>query len=170
MDTQYFLNNPPNCLKPYAIALPDKFRNADEEFRVRNTIAFGVRCSCGNSALSIKGTKEEGASLFFGCLYIQCPKCSQNNLIFDPSKNGYDGEFHQFKIDYEGAKQELHRCSRCQGENFELAVLLEPENGEDGIFDENQKARLQDFFNSIAFYAICTNCSNGEWISSVECA
>lgn len=89
----------PRCLSGFIVSDPNKEIiskiSNDEEFVIKQ-----ISCSCGNKHLNIITTKQLNINTnnkkendyYYAPIYLNCPSCSLENLLFNPQQHGWDGE------------------------------------------------------------------------------
>lgn len=166
---KYFWDNPPKCLKPFVRPLTDQeIKELDidvEEF----SAGFGIRCLCGHEELNVLGEIETGAEKMYGPVSIYCSKCRSENLIFDPTKHGHDGEFGQFGVSFTGQHKKKYKCQSCQNDTFSIVVEVDFTDDIEE-FEEIQKSHVEDYFFWINISTKCNKCNQLDLASSIECS
>ena len=88
----------PRCLSGFVASNPrkeilSKISN-EEEFVIKK-----ISCSCGNENLNIitteqldKNSNNKEEHHHYAPIYLNCPSCSLEKLLFNPQKHGWDGE------------------------------------------------------------------------------
>jgi len=93
-----------------------------DEYRI-----FGIACTCGNTDIQVMGVRLKGLDILGDPIFIACPKCQGQFLVFDSEDQGYDGEVGQVNAVYSEFDNEilLATCAHCGGSIHELTLSFE---------------------------------------------
>jgi hypothetical protein len=104
---------------------------------------------------------------------IFCDKCNQEYLLFDSSKNGYEGELGLVDPEVSEEMSELV-CDKCSNSKFKIAFGFEHtvgiEEADELIRDEKLKVEIEDLFTWLFGNCECTKCQAIMKVIDIECA
>ena len=109
--------------------------------------------------------------IFAAPIILKCQMCKTNDQLFNPRKDGYDGEIDSSAGVIGNGTPSHFTCSECGNSVFMPAVSLEysVEDEEMDEWDELAQ-RPQDFFTWFSLMAKCTQCGILNDITDYECA
>lgn len=168
---EYFRDHPPACMAPYSSTLDGEVATFLSSYlKYTGVVGFGLKCTCGNRALGLKGVRLTGTDNLSGSVSIVCEVCSNEGVIFDPTKHGYDGELGQYGVSFDGDPIGPYHCKSCLGHEFSAGVLLTVARREDDLPDQHSLMHMEDFFYSFAIISVCTACGRASWAYETECS
>lgn len=141
------------------------FVGSDERIEI-----YGITCKCGSRRLRVTGNKLEGMELLGDPISIMCPECGEKHVIFDSTKQGYDGELGEaYNVTGKAAYTETKAvCVQCGNDTFELTLGFEyPEDIEDTAKAEKREAK--DLYTWLTGCAKCEKCGAMGDIIDFEC-
>ena len=140
------------------------------------SVAFQILCKCGSDTLRVYGYEAMSQAfpdmpVFLAPLSIECVACNKSDRLFDPRRDGYDGEDHSSAGATGSGKPTAFCCSECQHSEFQIATLLEYSLDDEEMEDWPElSARPQDFFTWFTLYGWCARCGSQAAITDYECA
>lgn len=160
----YMKDHPPCCLGGHIKPVPDSLRNYLLEQLGENSTVFCPVCSCGNEFVTI--SSAEG----FSPATIDCPRCGQSRLVFDPTRHGYDGALGHY-ADPKMAAQTIIPCSHCGNETQQIAMCFQYSGETDVLEDADPPdVKPEDLFGWIMIAGQCESCGTIQEVSQTECA
>jgi ribosomal protein S27E len=136
-------------------------------------ICYRISCPCGGALGSVTSEYDEPEDFWVDPIVFTCADCGRSETIFDSSKHGYDAVLNSFSAYEPRTKDEQVDCPGCGGGRFGLVGYYRY-NFEDGEIEqwwsEEDRARMPDLFDSVAFRLTCGACGEAQWVGGYECA
>jgi predicted RNA-binding Zn-ribbon protein involved in translation (DUF1610 family) len=154
---------PPRCIEHIATQPAESIISLIRKDYGEDIDAFAIRCKCGETELI------PVAPTGMGLVSFNCPACGNNHIIFDPKRDGYDGEFgHNDNMEMEVPV--LFKCPQCSGEEFRLSCAFQYSGEDDVLEDDEIEKKPQDLFGWFIFAGECVVCGKTTTIYYCECA
>jgi Zn finger protein HypA/HybF involved in hydrogenase expression len=154
---------PPRCIENNATQSSESLISLIRKDYGENIEAYAIQCKCGETELI------PVAPIGMGLVSFNCPSCGDNQLLFDPKRDGYDGELgNNDNMDME--EPVLFICPQCGGEEFSLACAFQYSGEDDVLEDEEIEKKPQDLFGWFIFAGECVVCGKTTTICDCECA
>ena len=173
----FFNDNKPRALSslsPIIIQDIQSYGFAQKGTQIETEAYYKIGCKCGSMNFLIKGRYENVPGYKEQCLFspilLSCSKCSVNEVIFDANIHGYNAEYDQDSPQSIDKQTNSYACPSCNNDHFEV---ITHHHYPDDLFSEefsDFKVRLQDLFDSISIYGLCTKCSKLSSATDFECA
>ncbi|WP_105255824.1 hypothetical protein [Pseudoalteromonas sp. T1lg75] len=147
----------PTCLEGFNVSstdavLPTNWNNGD------SFITKQISCTCGNSQLKLLTYEFIEKKGFFkkreivkkcSPVYVECPECNSNKLLFNPEVHGWNGEQNENKpqLDSVGAVPFTDKA----GKVYVTYSYQGTENYEE-MLEDDELDNPQDFFDTFTVY------------------
>lgn len=144
--------------------------------KIIECVRFQIVCPCGTAEFTILGFHKTlsacpDLNIFSAPISLACYLCGRTGQLFDPNRDGYDGEIDSADSVTGSGESSMFFCPRCGETAFRPAVSLEYSLDDDEMEDSAElAARPQDFFTWFTLFGKCVKCGHLTKVTDYECS